>query len=64
LKAFFVSIGQLSQIFFLYNVAALLRELSGAYDGKAPVPDYLEATVYSKGGCQTLYFTLYSFLIV
>ncbi len=36
----------------------MLRELSGTYDGKAPVPDYLEATVYSKEGYQTLYFTL------
>lgn len=26
----------------------MLRELSGTYNDEAPVPDYLEATVFSK----------------
>jgi hypothetical protein len=33
-----------------YLKTSALRELSGANDGKAAVPDYLEATVYNKAG--------------
>jgi hypothetical protein len=33
-----------------YSKLSALRELSGANDGKAAVPDYLEATVYNKAG--------------
>ncbi len=45
-----------------YSNASALRELSGANDGKAAVPDYLEATVYNKARkdkilLQLLYFS-------
>ena len=37
----------MGQIISLINII-LCRELSGTYDGSAVVPDYLEATVFSK----------------
>ena len=37
----------MGQIISLINII-LCRELSGTYGGSAEVPDYLEATVFSK----------------